>query len=251
MSESLIPIPKSSLEKLLKPVNRLTESCVLKVNKNKLFTVCTSIDNSVILYAKTELPIELEPVKLNIINIKKFMTGLDCLGDDGEFKMIYNDNNIICKSINAASNENTHFKYHLVDDNIIKESTVNPENIAKLNFDTVFELSLGKLKQILSAYSFSSDVNKIYFYTKDDGVNADIDDKTMQNIDNVSLQASTTYIGEPILTPISIKIEVFKNLATSKNPIKVKINNEFKVFIFETQEDENTELKYIISALVK
>jgi hypothetical protein len=179
------------------------------------------------------------------------MTGLDCLGDDGEFKMVYNDNNIICKSVNAASNENTHFKYHLVDDNIIKESTVNPENIAKLNFDTVFELSLGKLKQILSAYSFSSDVNKIYFYTKDNGVNADIDDKTMQNIDNVSLQASTTYIGQQISTPISIKIEVFKNLATSKNPIKVKINNEFKVFIFETQEDENTELKYIISALVK
>jgi hypothetical protein len=251
MNESLIPIPKTSLEKLLKPVNRLAESCVLKAESNKLFTICTSIDNSVILYAKTDLPMHVDSVKLNMINIKKFMTGLDCLGDDGDFKLLYNQNNIICRSVNEATGENTHFKYHLVDDNIIKESTVNEESIAKLKHDTVFELSLGKIKQIMSAYSFSTDINKIYFYTKDDVVYADIDDKTLQNIDNVSLQVSNEFQGEPIQNPLSLKIEVFKNLATSKNPIKVKINNQFKVFIFQTQEDENTELKYIISALVK
>jgi len=251
MNECLVPIPKTSLEKLLKPVNRLTESCVLRVEGSKLFTICTSVDNSVILYAKTDLPMDVNSVKLNIINIKKFMTGLDCLGDDGDFKLLYNENNIVCKSINEATGENTHFKYHVVDDNIIKESTVNQESIAKLNFDTTFELPLSKIKQIMSAYSFSTDVNKIYFYTKDDAVYADIDDKTMQNIDNVSLQVSNAFQGEPINTPLSLKIEVFKNLATSKNPIKVKINNQFKVFIFQTQEDDNTELKYIISALVK
>lgn len=251
MSDILIPIPKTSLEKLLKPVNRLTESCVLKAESNKLFTICTSIDNSVILYAKTDLPMEIDSVKLNIINIKKFMTGLDCLGEDGDFKLLYNKNNIICRSFNDASGENTHFKYHLVDDNIIKESAVNEENIAKLKYDTIFEISLSKIKQIMSAYSFSTDINKIYFYTKDDVVYADVDDKTLQNIDNVSLQISNKFQGEPIHTPLSLKIEVFKNLATSKNPIKVKINNQFKVFIFQTQEDQNTELKYIISALVK
>ena len=239
------------MEKLLKPVNRLAESCVLNIENKQLFTICTSVDNSVILLAKTEIPMEVDKIKLNIINIKKFMTGLDCLGEDGDFKLLYNENNIICKSVNEASGENTHFKYHLVDDNIIKESTVSQQSIAKLSCDTLFELSLGKIKQIMSAYSFSTDVNKIYFYTKDNSVYADIDDKTLQNIDNVSIQVANEFKGEPINTPISLKIEVFKNLATSKNPIKVKINNEFKVFIFQTQEDENTELKYIISALVK
>lgn len=251
MNETLIPIPKTSLEKLLKPVNRLAESCVLNIEGKELFTICTSVDNSVILLAKTELPIDVDKTKLNIINIKKFMTGLDCLGDDGDFKLLYNQNNIICRSINEATGENTHFKYHLVDDNIIKESTVSRESIVKLNFDTIFELSLSKIKQIMSAYSFGTDVNKIYFYTKDNNVYADIDDKTLQNIDNVSLQVSNDFQGEPINNPLSLKIEVFKNLATSKNPIKVKINNQFKVFIFQTQEDQNTELKYIISALVK
>jgi hypothetical protein len=251
MNEFLIPIPKSSLEKLLKPVNRLAESCVLRNDTESIFTLCSSSDSSVILYAKTKLPITIDKIKLNIINIKKLLTGLDCLGDDGEFKIIKNDNNIVCKSTNASSGENNHFKYHLVEDNIIKESSVNIEKIASLKYDTVFDISLGKIKQIMSAYSFVNDVNKIYFYTKDDSVVAEIDDKSRQNIDNVSLIASQSFTGNPLLTPMSVKIEVFKLLASSKTSIKVKINNEFKVFVFETQEDENTQLKYIISALVK
>ena len=50
MSETLLPIPKTYLEKLLKPVSRLTESCILKVSKDTLYTVCTPADNSLILY---------------------------------------------------------------------------------------------------------------------------------------------------------------------------------------------------------
>jgi len=251
MSDTLIPIPKTSLEKLLKPVNRLTESCVLKSSDKAIYTVCSSSDNSVILYAKTELPDPIDPVKLNLINIKKFLTGLDCLGDDGNFSISYNTNNIVCKLTNSESSENTHFKYHLVDDNIIKESTVNIQNIAKLKFDSVFEISTAKLRQVISAYSFVNDVNKIYFYTKENKVFAEINDRTLQNIDNVSLMISPTYQGDEILNPLSVKIEVFKILASNKNPIKVKINNEYKVFVFQTQEDESTELKYIVSALVK
>ena len=251
MTETLIAIPKTSLQKFLRPVNRLTESCVIKSNKDYIFTVCSSADNSVILYARTNLPNSLEEdVKLNFINIKKFLTGLHCLGDNGVFKMIYNSNHLLCKSVNDANNDNTHFKYHLVDDDIIRESTVNVDKIIKLNFDTSFELSLEKIKQIITAYSFVSDVNKIYFYSKDDCVYAEIDDKTMPNIDNVSLMVSDNYQGQSI-EPMSIKIEIFKLLATSKSAIKVKINNQFKVFVFNTQEDENTELKYIISTLVK
>lgn len=251
MSDLEIPIPKTSLEKLLKPVNRLTESCVLKSSDDSIYTVCSSNDNSVILYAKTKLPNTIESIRLNLINIKKLLTGLECLGDGGDFRISYHENNIVCKSTNNESGENAHFKYHLVDDNIIKESTVNVQNIAKLKFDTIFEISTQKLRQIMSAYSFVNDVNKIYFYTKENMVYAEINDRTLQNIDNVSLLASSTYQGDEIKIPLSVKIEVFKILANNKNSIKVKINNEFKVFVFQTQEDENTELKYIISALVK
>jgi hypothetical protein len=186
-----------------------------------------------------------------LINIKKLLTGLECLGESENFKLTHDQNHILCQSNNEETGENTHFKYHLVDDNIIKESSVSIEKIGSLSFDTVFDIPLAKIRQIMSAYSFVNDINKIYFYTKNNHIYADIDDKTQQNIDNVSLMISPTYSGEQITQPLSIKIEVFKNLALCKNDIKVKINNQFKVFIFQSKEDDNTELKYIISALVK
>jgi hypothetical protein len=250
MSAKLLPLPKTSVEKLLKPINRLTESCILKVDGDLLYSVCTSSDNSVILYAKCHLPVEVDQTKLNLINIKKLLTGLECLGDDGEFSIQIYPNNIKCSSKNEDLGENSHFKYHLVDDGIIKEASIKIESIAKMSFDTEFEISLEKIRKIMSAYSFVSDVTKIYFYTKNDKVYAEIDDRTMQNVDNVSMMLASSFKGDEI-EPISIKIEVFKSLISSKHPVKVKINNQFKVFVFTTKEDENVELKYIVSALVK
>jgi hypothetical protein len=251
MSEILIPVPKTSLEKLLKPVNRLTDSCVLRCSDDCLYTLCSSTDNSVILYGTTNTPLAVDNLKLNIISIKKLLTGLDCLGDDGEFKIIKNENHIVCKSFDPSTNEESYFKYHLVDDNIIKESPVKISNISNLSFDIVFEISIAKMKQIISAYSFANDVNKIYFYTKDDFVFIEIDDKENQNTDNISLMVSNSFSGKALMDPIATKIEIFKLLSSSKSPIKVKICTNPKVLLFEIQEDENTQLKYIISALVK
>lgn len=252
MTETHLPIPKTSLEKLLRPINRLTESCVLRVESNTIYSLCTSSDNSVILYAKCAIPAEVNSHKLNLINIKKLLTGLDCLGDDGQFSMRLLKNSIICQSKNDENGENTHFKYHLASDGIIKESPVKLENISSLTFDTEFDIPLSKIRQIMSAYSFVSDATKIYFHTKDGKVYADIDDKSdnRSNIDNISLLVSNTFEGKQI-SPISIKIEVFKSLISSKQPVNVKINNTKKVFVFNSKEDDNVDLKFIVSALVK
>jgi hypothetical protein len=251
MDEITIPIPKTSLEKLLKPINRATESCVLKTDENTLYTVCSSQDRSVILYASCDLPVEIEPIKLNLISIKKFLNGLNCLGDDGEFSMILNKNYIRCQSKSDSDSDNSYFKYHLVDDGIISESTVNKNYFSKLKFETEFEIPISKIKQIASAYTFTTDVNKIYFYTKNDMIYADVDDKTLQNIDNISFSVSEKYTGEKLERPLALKMEVFKNLISSKLPVRVRIDNRIGVIVFITKEDHDIELKYIVSALVK
>jgi hypothetical protein len=251
MDEIIIPIPKTSLEKLLKPINRATESCVLKTDENTLYTVCSSQDRSVILYASCDLPVKIEPIKLNLISIKKFLNGLNCLGDDGEFSMILNKNYIRCQSKSDSDSDNSYFKYHLVDDGIISESTVNKNYFSKLKFETEFEIPISKIKQIASAYTFTTDVNKIYFYTKNDMIYADVDDKTLQNIDNISFSVSEKYTGEKLEKPLALKMEVFKNLISSKLPVRVKIDNRIGVIVFITKEDQEIELKYIVSALVK
>ena len=73
----------------------------------------------------------------------------------------------------------------------------------------------------------------------------------MQNVDNLSMSLADDLIGEQIRVPIPVNIEIFKNLITSKSNIRVRLNNSCKIFVFQSMEQEDVELKYIISALVK
>jgi hypothetical protein len=251
MSEKLLPLPKTYIEKILRPISKLTESCVLKISEDNIYTICSPSDNSLILYAKAKLPLILETQKINIINIKKLLNGLDCLGDDGEFSFLISDNYIKCQSLDSNTGESTSFKYHLVDDGIIKESTINVQRIAKLSFDTEFQIFSDKIKKIMSAYSFATDAAKIYFYSKEGKIYGEVNDKTLQNIDNLSLLISDKVQGCDITSPMPISIEIFKNFILTNNPLSVKINNEHNVFVFQANIDENIEFKYIVSALVK
>ena len=251
MSAKIIPLPKVYLEKILKPVNRLTESCVLKTKGNSLYTICSSEDNSVILYAKTKIPLEFEEdIRLNIISIKKLLSGLDCLGSDGEFSAKIEENRITCQLV-SPENEKTHFKYHLVDNSIIKECTLRIEKFSELTFDTEFVISANKAKQILSAASFASDVSKVYFSVFEDTLQAEVNDHTLQNVDNITIPITTKWEGDILEGNFPISLEIFKNLAAIKNDITVKINNQFKIMLFNIKEEDNIELKYIVSALIK
>lgn len=248
-----IPIPKSFLEKILRSINRLSENCVLNITKDKLYSICSSADNTIILYAKADIgvPIQEEKINLNIINIKKLLSGLECLGDNGEFSLIQDINHIKCQSTDHDTSEKTYFKYHLVDNSIIKEAPVSLNKIASLKFDTEFIIKESKIRQIMSGYAFVSDVSKIYFYIKDGKVNAEINDKTLPNVDNITLTVADSFEGEEFDSSLLLNMEVFKVLSTCKTDVKIKINNQYKVFLFQNVEDNNLELKYIVSALVK
>ena len=247
----LLQIPKKNLEKLLKSVNKISESCVIKSDSNGIYTVCSSTDNTVILYARSDFENSVKNTnKINIISIKKLMSGLECLGEENEFSLEYDSNHIKCSN-KTGEEEITQFKYHLVDDSIIQECPIDINKISSLNFDTEFIISLNKIRQIMQGYSFASDVTKIYFYTKNSKVFAEINDKTLQNVDNLELKISDSFLGSPMEVNIPINAEVFKNLATCKSDIKVKFNSQFKVFIFQNKDIEDIDLKYIVSALVK
>jgi|694.fasta_scaffold48893_5 hypothetical protein len=246
-----IPIPKNYLERILKPINRLTESCVLKTTEDGLYSVCSSTENTVYLYAKVNFPFKPEKnQRLNLISIKRFLVGLDCLGEENEFSIELNENNLKCSN-NLSNGDKTHFKYHLVDDSVIRECPFNVSRISSLNFDTEFTIKTEKLKQIMSGYTFASDSSKIYFYTKDGFVYCEMNDKTIQNIDSITMKVSEEFSGKPLDGEIIISTEVFKNLASSRSDVRVRINNEFKIFIFQNKDDNDVELKYIVPALVK
>jgi hypothetical protein len=246
-----IKISKSFLEKILKSANKMSESCVLKLDTNGIYTVCTSADTGVILYARCNFSNVASSIKrINIISIKRFLSGLDCLGKENEFSIEYENNNIKCSN-KTGDNEFTEFKYYLVDDSIIRECGMDINKIANLNFDTEFVIPFSKIKQIMQGYAFASDVSKIYFYSENLEIYSEINDRTLQNVDNIKIKLSDSFIGDPMHTPVPINTEVFKNLSNTKSDIRVRFNKDFKVFIFQNKNTDDVDLKYIVSALVK
>jgi hypothetical protein len=250
MSNRKISLSKEYLEKILKPINKISESCVLKGKDDSLYSVSSTEDKSVILYAKLKLDSLLEDsIKLNLISVKKLLSGLHCLGNTGNFSITLFDNYIKCET--DENNQKTHFKYHLVEDEIIKEFPIKLEKITNLTFNTEFDLSPDKSKRILAASSFATDAQKVYFAVKDNVITAEINDKTVPNIDNMSIPITDTWNGDDLISDFPISLEIFKNLISFKGNIKVKINNDCKVAIFNIMEDNLLELKYIVSALIK
>jgi hypothetical protein len=250
MTNDKIILSKTFIENILKPINRLTESCVLRIENDNIYSLCTSSNNVVILYVSGKLKQSVnENIRLNLIDIKRFLCGLDCL--DGEnFSLEYLGNNIKCESVDDQENA-TFFKYHLVDDTVIPVSPVNIQKMSQLPFDTEFEIAPDKQKRIISAYTFTSAVPKIYLYTKDKSVHAELNDRQVQNIDNMTLKISDNFTGTDIEDSIPVNMEIFKSLTSSKQNIKVKINNQYKVLIFQNTERDDIVVKYITSALVK
>ena len=127
-------LEKKFIEKYLKTVNRICDSCILRIEEDNISSISSTPDNVVILYIKGKLPTNTNFTdKINIIDIKRFLCGLDCL-DSNEIELQLNENYIKCSSKN--SEDNTFFKYHLVDDSVMSKSTFSVKKIAQLTFDT-------------------------------------------------------------------------------------------------------------------
>ncbi len=243
-------LEKRFLEKYLKTVNRLCDSCVLKIEEDNISSISSSPDNVVILYIKGKLSDNTNICdKINIIDIKRLISGLDCLDSD-LIEIQINENYIKC--IDKNSGDNAYFKYHLVDDSVMSKSTYSVKKISQLTFNTEFSIPTQCQRKIMSAYSFSSDCSKLYLKEDSGSIYAEINDLTQHNRDSVEIKITNEYIGEPIQAPIPINIEVFKMLSYTKDSnLSVKINKDYNVLIFNIKEDEFLDVKYITSALVK
>jgi hypothetical protein len=245
-----LPISKQHLEKFLKPISRLTESCILKCSNSQISSICSSEDRSIILTCKMDIPFTVEnDIRLNIIDIKSFLNGLNSFGE-GEFHLEIYSNYILCRNV-TPDNEKYHFKYFLVDNSVIKECPIKTEKISTLKFDTTFEISSEKIKKVVSASSFTVETTKVYISMDENGfINAELNDKTLQNVNTMSIPLTDKIDGNPLQDTFITTVDLFKNLITSKNNVKFRLNNEYKVSILEIEED-SVVLKYIVSSIIK
>ena len=221
------------ISNFLAPVSNLNDNCILKLTSNNLSCLLASSDATVVCKADIEIESDISgETNLNIPDIKKFVRVLEILNvQDVELKL--NNNNI------SFNNGEYKFRYHLLDDGIIKQPAINVDKIDTLTFNTLFKGS-----------SFASETSKLYFYEEDGKIFGELGDKTRHNTDNFVCNLSNEFEGNPLPKPLPVNFETFR-LISFNNSINIdfKINTQMGVITCKFKKG-NVELIYIISALI-
>jgi hypothetical protein len=223
----------------LDTVSKISDSGIFNVKKDKLTSLVSSIDNTLILYSEYTITSEFEDT-LNIPDIKKLSRVLDTL--EGEkVNLNINPNNIEYKG------DDVKFKYHLFEEGFLTNPNLNLEKINKFEFDVEFDLDKPTLQQIFKGSNFTSETNKIYFYTEDGRLMAELTDRARHNTDNFSICLGSSNFN---LNPTPVNFDNIRLLSIINNQFKVKINTSYGVVVFEIEES-GIKLKYIISTLTQ
>ena len=233
------------IQKFLQPISKVADNVRIVLKDSVLTAVCNSQDSSTILF--TTLLIEDSEdnfFNINLPDIKKFVRLLDCI-DESNITLSLESNRLFytTKAIN--------FNYYLLEDSFMQKCPINPDKINSLKFDTKFVLSNIKLNEVLKGSSIATDSDKLYFYTKNDNVYAELNDFERQNINNITYLVSDEFTGTPIKNALPLNFENVRLLSGLKaENLTVSINNELKITLFENS-DSRSVTKFIISGLVK
>lgn len=236
----------SFLSYYLLPISKVADNISLVPQDNSVYTICSSqAGGSVVLYSQYKSPIDLDVnTRINIPDVKKFIRLLDCIEKD-EIELELHSNHLRYKDNSFK------FNYFLLEDGVMPRCPVNPEKIKKLEFDCTFTLTSSKLQDILTGSSIATESNKVYLFTKDGNVYAELNDFERQNVNNICYQAAEQYEGKEISSPIALGLEGVRLLSGIRvSGFKVGVNIDLKIVCLEYSDDV-TDVKFIISGLVK
>jgi len=150
MSYLKIKNKKDFVSNFLGPVSNLNDACILSIESNRMSCTLASADATIVCKSTIEVDTDLDNVKLNLPDIKKMVRVLDIIPSN-EIELQVNENNI-------SYNKNGYkFKYHLLDDGIIKQPNLNVEKIKKLDFNTKFIVKENELNTLFKGSSFATE----------------------------------------------------------------------------------------------
>jgi hypothetical protein len=233
------------LQKFLIPISKINELCSLTLENNLIYNLNRTSDTNFSLYAKTEdITYEGEKRNISFADIKRFIKVLDSVPLETNLELIINENSI------EYSSHSTRFKFHLINDNIVRGPSFNIDKINSLEFDCAFTFNYNSYMNLIKGSTFIVDSSKIYLHNEGENVVAELTDKTKNNIDTYSTVVSNNFSGNSIQKPIGFDFDLFKNVSFPKNgEILIKINTKIGFVAFEIQ-DGNYKLKYIATAKV-
>ena len=116
------------VDKFLSPISKINENAVIKVNTDKITSLITTNDETLILYVVYAYEsTETLQCNLNIPDINRLIKVFNCIDDD-------NINIELDSNRLRYTSDNINFKYHLLEDGILTTPSVSFDKIKQLNF---------------------------------------------------------------------------------------------------------------------
>ena len=231
---------KGEFLKLLDAISKINDSgVIIDLKKDKITSLVSSIDSTLILHSEYKTNLDFEDT-LNVPDVKKLRSVLDTIEDESVGLEI-NSNNL------QYNGNGVKFKYHLFEEGLITRPNINLDKINKFTYDVEFTLNKLTLQRLFKGSTFASETNKIYFYTENGSLMAELTDRARHNTDNFTLNLGEVSFD---LKPVPVNLDNIRLLSIINNEFNVKINTEYGVVVFDI-EDKDIKLKYIISALTQ
>lgn len=239
-----IPDKKVFVRGFLQPISKINDSCVVSVSDSGLQCITCTPDASIILHTKLTQDIETEkPLNLNISDIRKVIKAIECIEKD-DFLLTIDRNNI------GYSSKEVKFKYHLLEDNIITIPKLNVDKLNEVNFPIKFNIQYKALIELLKGSTFTTESNKIYLYSQDGVIYADLTDKSRQNVDSFTIPVYEGYAGDKF-EGVCLTFELIRIISGVRvKQLDCKINPKLGVVLFEINDGTIT-TRYITSSYVK
>ena len=230
--------------KFLAPISKINENAVIKVHNDKITSLITTNDETLILYVIYNEENDFsEAHNLNIPDVNRLIKVLNCIESDN--LDIDLDSNKL-----RYSSETINFKYHLLEDGIITTPSISFDKIKKLNFTTSFNISSNDIINVIKGSTFTTDTDKIYLYTKDGKVYCELTDKQKHNIDSFTRILSHGYKGAALDEPIPLNFEIMRLISGLRfENCEVNLDPEKRVLLFTISSDKYT-LNFVTVGLV-
>ena len=234
---------RSEFAEFVDAISKVNDSAIINTvegSQSTLSSIVASEDNTLILYAENQVDTTNFTGRCNIPDLKKLSRIIDSISKDS-FGLTINSNNI------EYSGNDVKFKYHLYEDGFLTKPSINIDKIKGFNYDLKFKLTRSNIQSIMKGCSFATQTNKVYFFTEDGKLKAELTDRSRHNTDVFCQSLSD---ADFTLKPIPINIDNLKLIATISDTIDVSVNTDYGVVIFDIC-NNSTKLKYILSSLTQ
>lgn len=230
---------RSEFLKYLDSVSKINDSAIFEIKPEGISCLVSSADSTLVLFSEYALSSDFTTT-INVPDIKKLYRVVETITDE-VISLTINGNNIEYKG------KGVKFKYHLFEEGFLSKPNLNLDKIRSFKFDVNFDINRNVIQQLLKGSTFASETNKVYLYTEDGELKAELTDRARHNTDKFAITIDTVDFN---LNPLPVNFDNIRLLSNVNDTYKFNINTDYGVVVIDNCGD-HTKLKYIISSLTQ